>query len=363
MIPAQGARAGGLAMVGNPRRVRSLAAILLAGAGLAACATPHPKLSNRLATSAMARSPSGAGGVYKVGEPYQVAGVWYVPREQPDYDVTGLASWYGDAFNQKPTANGEIFDMGAVSAAHTTLPLPSMVEVTNLDNGRKLMVRVNDRGPFIGGRVIDLSHAAARDLGYDQQGLAHVRVRYVGPATSPDFSLRYAANTTPSRSPPRPAYAATPTSAPATAYTPPLAYASPAFAPPAAVATSTPPPIPVSSSPLPPVTAPAPSSLPIDSAPVQVAARSPALSSAPLQAPPTLLYRVQAGAFSDAANAQRVASQLASAGQALIEPVQRNGATLYRVMLPGPADEGEAWALRDRVAQLGFTDARVIRPQ
>ncbi len=347
-------------MVGNPQRVRSLAVILLAGAGLAACATPHPKLSNRLAAPPVARGPSGSGGVYKVGEPYQVAGVWYVPREQPDYDVTGLASWYGDAFNQKPTANGEIFDMGAVSAAHTTLPLPSMVEVTNLDNGRKLMVRVNDRGPFIGGRVIDLSHAAARELGYDQQGLAHVRVRYVGPAASPDSSLRYASNTTtaPSRPIPRAetSYAATPSYSTPPVYTPPPAYSA------VQVASATPPPVPVSSSPLPPVSAAAPQSLPAASAPMPAAA--PVLASAPLQAPsPALLYRVQAGAFSDPANAQRVASQLATAGQAQIERVQHNGATLYRVMLPGPADEGEAFALRDRVAQLGFADARVIRPQ
>ena len=110
-------------------------------------------------------APPPAHGRYKTGDPYQVGGIWYVPHEQPDYDKVGIASWYGDAFNMKATANGEVFDMNQFSAAHTTLPLPSMVEVTNLDNGRKLTVRVNDRGPFVGGRIIDLSHAAAQRAG------------------------------------------------------------------------------------------------------------------------------------------------------------------------------------------------------
>jgi rare lipoprotein A len=250
------------------KRAHRLGVLLLAGSTLCACATPHPRLANHSPT---VHAPSGAGGSYKVGEPYQVAGVWYLPREQPDYDVTGMASWYGDAFNQKPTANGEIFDMGAISGAHTTLPLPSMVEVTNLDNGRKLLVRVNDRGPFVDGRVIDLSHAAARELGYDQRGLAHVRVRYVGPAAAPDSSLRYAANT--GGPPPArraifdvlpPAHVSSP------AYTRPVAMAS---APPTVAMT----PPAVSSSVLPPAL-PAPQSLPVasppESAPAQMASRS-----------------------------------------------------------------------------------------
>ena len=325
-------------MVSNPRCMRSLAVLLLAGVSLAACATPHPRLSDRLAPSPGGRAPSGAGAVYKVGEPYQVGGIWYVPREQPDYDVTGVASWYGDAFNQKPTANGEIFDMGAISGAHTTLPLPSMVEVTNLDNGRKLMVRVNDRGPFVGGRVIDLSHAAARELGYDQRGLARVRVRYVGPAALPDSSLRYAANAKPSPSP---------RVTPASSYAPPVPpIAAPGYTPPIVTAQLPPPPVSVLSSVLAPVSSPV-------AAPVV----------APAPAAPATIYRIQAGAFSDQMNAQHVATQLASAGQVLVEPVQHNGGTLYRVMVQGPTDEGEAWALRDQVAQLGFADARVIRPQ
>lgn len=119
---------------------------------------------------------------YKVGNPYQVSGRWYYPKHDPDYEAVGVASWYGRDFHGRPTANGEIYDMNRMSAAHKTLPLPSIVEVTNLENGRKIKVRVNDRGPFARGRVIDMSRAAARRLGFEQNGLARVRVRYVAPA-------------------------------------------------------------------------------------------------------------------------------------------------------------------------------------
>ena len=124
-------------------------------------------------------------GVYKVGAPYQVADTWYYPREQPDYDETGIASWYGSAFHGRATANGERFDSNALSAAHRTLPMPVNVRVTNLDNGRSLVVRVNDRGPFAKGRIIDLSEHAAALLGYKAQGTARVRVTFVGKADLP----------------------------------------------------------------------------------------------------------------------------------------------------------------------------------
>lgn len=117
---------------------------------------------------------------YKIGNPYQVKGRWYYPKEDPNYEAVGVASWYGREFHGRPTANGEIFDMNMMSAAHKTLPLPSIVEVQNLENGRKINVRVNDRGPFAHGRVIDMSRAAARRLGFEKNGLARVRVRYLG---------------------------------------------------------------------------------------------------------------------------------------------------------------------------------------
>lgn len=122
------------------------------------------------------------GGTFKLGSPYKVAGRWYVPREEPGYDRTGVGSWYGDDFHGRKTANGEIFDRHALSAAHPTLPLPSYAYVTNLQNGRTILVRVNDRGPYVNGRIVDLSHASARALGYDSAGHARVRVRYAGRA-------------------------------------------------------------------------------------------------------------------------------------------------------------------------------------
>lgn len=130
------------------------------------------------------RGDESAGGAphYKIGQPYKINGKWYHPQEDPDYSEVGIASWYGPQFHRRLTANGEIFDMNRLSAAHTTLPLPSMVEVTNLENGRSLVVRVNDRGPFAHNRIIDMSRAAARRLGFEKQGTTRVRVRYAGPA-------------------------------------------------------------------------------------------------------------------------------------------------------------------------------------
>ena len=138
--------------------------------------------------------PSGQGGVYKVGSPYKINGVRYVPREDPSYDRTGIASWYGKKFHGNRTANGERYDMYALSAAHPTLPMPSLVRVTNLKNGRSIVVRVNDRGPFARGRIIDMSFRSAQLLGFAKQGTARVRVTFAGEGAM----LR----TTPSRTPP-----------------------------------------------------------------------------------------------------------------------------------------------------------------
>ncbi len=123
---------------------------------------------------------------YKVGTPYVVAGKRYFPREDPSYRETGIASWYGPNFHGKLTANGELFDMERLTAAHKTLPLPSLARVTNLENGRSTLVRINDRGPFAGDRIIDLSKAAAERLGTKDKGLAQVEVTYLGRASLDD---------------------------------------------------------------------------------------------------------------------------------------------------------------------------------
>ena len=139
-----------------------------------------------VATSARVVEPGApvpkGGGVYRVGKPYTVAGREYVPQEDANYSAVGMASFYGDDFHGRYTANGEVFDMNSISAAHPTLPLPSYVRVTNLGNHRSIVVRVNDRGPYVGDRVIDLSVKAATLLGFHGRGLAKVKVEYVGRA-------------------------------------------------------------------------------------------------------------------------------------------------------------------------------------
>jgi rare lipoprotein A len=122
------------------------------------------------------------GGTYRVGKPYTVAGRMYVPEEDVNYREEGLASWYGDDFHGRQTANGEVFDMESLTAAHPTLPMPCYARVTNLSNGKSLIVRVNDRGPYHGNRLIDVSNKAAELLEFKGNGVARVRVEYVGRA-------------------------------------------------------------------------------------------------------------------------------------------------------------------------------------
>jgi rare lipoprotein A len=122
------------------------------------------------------------GGTYRIGKPYTVGGRVYVPEEDPSYREEGMASWYGDDFHGRLTANGEVFDMGSLTAAHPTLPMPCYARVTNLGNGKSLIVRVNDRGPYHGNRLIDVSNKAAELLEFKGNGVARVRVEYVARA-------------------------------------------------------------------------------------------------------------------------------------------------------------------------------------
>lgn len=122
------------------------------------------------------------GGVYRVGQPYMVGGRMYVPEENTRYRAEGTASWYGQDFHGRLTANGEVFDMESLAAAHPTLPLPSYVRVTNMANRRSIVVRVNDRGPYHGNRLIDVSQRAAQALDFHRNGTTRVRVEYIGPA-------------------------------------------------------------------------------------------------------------------------------------------------------------------------------------
>ena len=163
----------------RPSRILPL---LVAAATLAACAESQLALHvAKKLQRANAEQPSADAGEYKIGQPYQIAGVWYYPREDPKYSKTGIASWYGKKFHGRRTANGEIYDMNDLTAAHKTLPMPVRVRVTNLGNGRSLVLRINDRGPFANGRIIDVSRRAAQLLGFHKQGTAKVRVTAIDP--------------------------------------------------------------------------------------------------------------------------------------------------------------------------------------
>ncbi|KAA5607247.1 septal ring lytic transglycosylase RlpA family protein [Roseospira marina] len=246
------------------------------------------------------------GGHYKVGSAYQVSGRWYTPHEDFEYDEVGVASWYGPNFHGGRTANGERFDQNGLSAAHRTLPLPSLVRVTNLENGRAVTLRVNDRGPFANDRILDVSKKAAELLGFRNKGTARVRVVIL-----PEESLALRAGLEPSFS---------------RATTVRLASAVPAQAP----------------------------MLMPPTMPPNRAAVMPALVAG------TRGWFVQAGAFSDAENAQRVASDLAGIGPTRVSAVVRNGRDLVRVRL-GPVTEGrDAARLLQRVQASGYPDARLV---
>ena len=298
-------------------RVRVLIATGAVGLSLAACATAPTGAGGVALASPRYESVSAARpvaqasqhGTYKLGAPYQAAGLWYVPAEDRTYDETGQAGVYGDTLAGKSTANGERFDARMAAGAHATLPMPAIVEVTNLENGRTLRVRLNDRGATKPGRVIDLTRGASEQLGFAAKGSAKVRVRYIGPArldhpTEPLFIQAQYPVQAPAKAPPTPA--------------------KPALTP-------------AESSPL----------------PSTVVASAPAKGGA---------YAVQAGAFSDPARAEQVAMSLARAGAAAVRPVQVSGRQLYRVVVGSWSDQDSADAARIQVAEMGFADARVVRP-
>jgi rare lipoprotein A len=306
---------------------------------LAGCtATRHPP---PLVAGEQPVPPGGGKGVYKIGSPYQVDGVWYYPAEDFNYDETGIASWYGEAFHGKYTANGEVFDLNAVTAAHKTLPMPSIVEVTNLENGRRIQVRVNDRGPFIRGRVIDLSRRSAQLLGFEPQGTAKVRVRILVPE-----SIQVAALAGRNGGEDGPAIAA----------------AAPKAAPVGAVvATALPPPPGARAAPPPPTQA-LPRPVPAPSPPpVQLASLTPPPNQPVTVVPtrPTQIY-IQAGAFAKADNARKVKDRIDALGAVKISGARVQGVDVYRVRLGPIASVDEADQLLDRVVKAGVQEARIV---
>ncbi|MEX2642402.1 MAG: septal ring lytic transglycosylase RlpA family protein [Acetobacterales bacterium] len=278
-------------------------------------------------------SPPGKG-VYKVGTPYQINGVWYYPAEDSGYDETGIASWYGPQFHGKATANGEIFDMNGLSAAHKTLPMPSVVQVTNLENGRSMKLRLNDRGPFAHGRIIDLSRRAAQLLGFMEQGTAKVRVQYLN-----DESAVVKAEVLGLPPPQDRVVASTAEAAPRIPVSQEEALAPP---PGSAAEPRTAPPPPPASGPVVAETLPSP----VEQMPV---------------APPTATQMfVQAGAFANEDLAVRLSQRLAGLGQVRIMEARVNGRDFFRVRLGPLAEVSQADVLLERVITAGYPGARIV---
>jgi rare lipoprotein A len=299
--------------------------VLTAAACTTATPPPPPPPENHTVTV-----PPNAG-VYKIGQPYQVDNVWYYPREQPDYDETGIASWYGPTFYGHHTANGEMYDGNQLTAAHKTLPMPVNVRVTNLENGKSLIVRVNDRGPYARGRIIDLSKRAAELLDVVETGTARVRVTYLGRA---DIN-----GAPPQETPPAIASAlpAAPTSKVDTAAL--------GIVPGAMVA----PPGKTNKMP----TAPIPAQMFADNQPTGQVTRVPV--------PPVTRLYVQLGAFSKLDNAKALLSRVG--GDLRISTLQRGGQTLYRVRSAPLASVADADAALARITGAGANDAHIVVDQ
>jgi rare lipoprotein A len=257
----------------------------------------------------------------RVGAPYEANGRWYVPTPEPGYSQNGQASWYGPTFHGQRTSSGEVFDETALTAAHPTLPIPSLVQVTNLENGREVIVRVNDRGPFVGERLIDMSRGAAQALGFEQAGQARVNVRYLGPAprrVNADGSE------------------AAPTvvaSAPAAQAEGPASLLPPQDAEEEAVAVPQAPTIQMTS-----------------------------LDQAHRAAAPASGYFVQIGAYSDLANAHRVRDTASPAGPVVVDIRETARGELFRVRVGPWSSEAEAHVARQTLASLGYAEAVIATP-
>ncbi|HSE79610.1 MAG TPA: septal ring lytic transglycosylase RlpA family protein [Alphaproteobacteria bacterium] len=360
-------------------RTQSLALLSAAALALAGCAetTFAVHTAKNLGVGQSSRDGSG---IYKVGEPYEIGGAWYTPAEDYAYNETGIASYYGGErsgkdFHGKFTANGEIYDQNALTAAHRTLPMPSLVRVTNLENGRALVLRVNDRGPFARGRIIDVSRRSAQLLGFEGRGTARVRVEIL----AEESRQLKVAMLQQGQAPAQAAQSAAPAGT-TVAAAPRGAVASDALPPPPGTRSAGP----VASQPLPPPSASIPAgasegpairggppvsrpasrgtgtsqpasevaALPV---PLQAAA-APTLRQVPVR--PTSLY-VQAGAFANYDNAKRLGIELEQFGRTQVQPISVGGQNLYRVRLGPLQNVRDADQILDRVAALA-PEARVV---
>jgi rare lipoprotein A len=277
---------------------------------------------------------------YKIGNPYQIKGIWYYPHVNYEYSEEGIASWYGPNFHGKPTANGAVFDQNKVSAAHKTLPLPSIVRVTNLENGRSLKVKVNDRGPYSKNRIIDLSRRGAQLLGFENQGTAFVRVEVVE-----DESRQLAAVMQGIAADPNEAVVPLPKAAPS------VSVDSQDLAAPG------------SAEELPPPTETA-AALPT-AEPVAVERDVPDSEEVIriVSAPTTPHAFIQAGAFSQYVNVQRAQILLSDLGNVQIEQVMSSATPLFRVRIGPYTSVDEIDRVLELVVNAGFPDADIVVPE
>ncbi|MDX2027539.1 MAG: septal ring lytic transglycosylase RlpA family protein [Alphaproteobacteria bacterium] len=284
--------------------------------------------------------PKTAKGAYKVGQPYEIGGSWYYPKEDYSYDETGIASWYGADFHGLTTSNGEVFNKNELTAAHKTLPLPTLARVTNLDNGRSIVVRINDRGPFSSGRIIDMSQRSAQLLGFEQQGTAKVRVQVLADESKAiaDAMRRYGG-----ASPTRVASAGEPPPVIISAPNAPVApVTSEELAPPETTVKN-----------LAPVrTTPDVHQQLVDTTPVQEVVQLPVTG-------PRHIY-VQAGAFTVLENATKLKQKLANLGSVATAEAIVNGKKFYRVRVGPLANVASADNVLEKVRRAGVSNARTI---
>jgi len=269
-----------------------------------------------------------ASGHYKVGRPYQIKGVWYYPKEDYSYDETGIASWYGDDFHRLATANGERYNKNELTAAHRTLPLPSLARVTNLDNGRAIVVRINDRGPFSQGRVIDVSQRAAQLLGFERNGTAKVRVQVLADESRAIAEAMRSYGSAPNEAEP---YIADTGEKIAKSYEPT----------PASKAVNTP-----------PALAPRPAPTMETVKPVAEYIQMPVTGAGDIF--------IQAGSFSQVDNAKKLKEKLASFGKVSVAEAVVKGTTYYRVRLGPIKNVAQADSLLKKVLRSGTDGARIV---
>jgi rare lipoprotein A len=328
------------------RQLSNLTMACLLMAWVAGCSTLDTRSGERVNTG------SATGGTYKVGEPYQIKGVWYYPNEDYSYDETGIASWYGPNFHGNRTANGERYDQNELTAAHPTLPMPSLARVTNLDNGRSIVVRINDRGPFARERLIDLSRRSAQLLGFEKRGTAKVRVQVLADESraiaaaakrygSEQASYAYAAKGAGKQAARDRDDDLVVTAAPRTKVTTENL----------ADATPLPRSVPQVSK---PTSAPAVKTAAIEAEP----AKLPVVTRVAVKSDPQIY--VQAGAFSQSENAEKLSRRLSRIAPAAINRTEVDRTAFYRVRLGPLADVGRAKAVLRQVAAAGVAEPRII---